>query len=422
MPLRDDPRAAGLAPSGLHGDQIALLDESLRLLGADADEVVAQFYATLFAQAPQLRALFPPEMYVQRDRLVRGLFRIVALLHDPAGLEVLLHRLGSDHRTFGVRPEDYEQFTGVLIATLRHHQRDIWLDELEEAWTRALDVVSRLMVEGAQESARVQPAWWRAEIIAHERRTEDLAVIVARPDRPYAYRAGQYATLETPHRPRSRRPYSLAAAPSPDGLLEFHVRALGAGWVSGALVRQARVGDVLRLGAPRGEMRIDQHSRRDVLAVAGGTGLAPVKALVDDMAKWNTSRAVTVFFGARRADDLYDLPALERMASVHPWLHVVPAVSDDRTYAGERGMLPEVVLRHGRWTEHDVVVSGPARMTRATFRRLTGAGVPAERIAVDPVDGAHPAAAKVIDLRGHQRGSVRRRGSRSADGIGRPRR
>jgi NAD(P)H-flavin reductase len=212
----------------------------------------------------------------------------------------------------------------------------------------------------------------------------------------------------------------MATAPSPDGLLEFHVRSLDSGWVSGPLVWRATVGDVLRLGAPQGEMHIDQHSQRDVLCVAGGTGLAPIKSMIDDMSKWNTSRNVTLFFGVRRIGDLYDMAALHRMAALNRWLTVVPVVSDEPTFTGEKGLLPDVVVRHGDWREHDVVVCGSPAMTRATYDRLTAAGVPAERIACDAVGEAHPGTAEVIDLRGHQRGAVRNRSSRSAERMGRP--
>ena len=102
-------------------------------------------------------------------------------------------------------------------------------------------------------------------------------MITLRPDRPYAYRAGQFASIETPYRPRSWRHYSMATAESPDGLLEFHVRTVGAGFVSGPLVWSAAVGDELKLGAPMGEMGIDKESQRDVLCIAGGTGLAPAQ-------------------------------------------------------------------------------------------------------------------------------------------------
>lgn len=422
MPQSDDPQAAPPAGDVLHPDQLAMVEESLRLLHDASDRVVEWFYASLFLEAPQLRSLFPAAMDTQRDRLFRALTGAVGNMGDLDRLVPMLHQLGSDHRKFGVRPEHYDLLGRALITALRKHLDDIWVPELEEAWQQAYDVMARTMLEGARESATRQPAWWRGEIVAHERRADDLAVLVIRTDRPYEYAAGQYASIETPYRPRSWRNYSMATAPSPDGLLEFHVRSVGAGWVSGPLVWRATVGDVLRIGAPQGEMRIDQQSRRDVLCVAGGTGLAPVKALIDDMGKWNSSRAVTLFFGVRRSSDLYDMGTLHRMAAVNRWLKVIPVVSDEPTFAGEKGMLPDVVARHGTWTDHDVVVCGSPDMTRATHDRLASLGVPTDRITYDVVGEVHPAAAQVIDLRGHQRGSARRRSSRAAGRMGLPNR
>ena len=420
MPPHDDPHAAPLLHAALHGDEIAMLDEILRILGDRSDRVVGYFYAALFLEAPELRSMFPAAMDVQRDRLFKALTGAVRHLSDPDRFVPMLQQLGRDHRKFGVRPEHYEVLGRALVTAMRHHAEDVWVPELEDAWVRAYAAMSATMIEGAQEAASSQPAWWRGEIVAHERRAQDLAVLVLRTDRPYGYAAGQYASIETPYRPRSWRTYSMATAPSPDGLLEFHVRALDAGWVSGPLVWRAGVGDVLRLGAPQGEMRVDHDSRRDVLAVAGGTGLAPVKAIIDDMTKWNSSRQVTLFFGVRHTHELYDMAALHRMAALNPWLRVVPAVSEDPAFTGEQGLLPDVVLRHGDWSGHDVLVCGSPPMTRAAHDRLTTAGVPPQRISYDVVGDAHPAAAEVIDLRGHQRGSLRSRSSRSAERIGRP--
>ena len=426
MPQHDEPDAADHLPDhpsfDLQADEIAMLDESLRLLGDRTDRMLGDFYAALFLEAPELRALFPVSMAEQRDRFFRALTGAVRHFSEPEQLVAMLHRLGRDHRRFGVRPEDYDVFGRALISALRRHGEDIWVPELEDAWVRAYRAMADTMIDGGREAANHQPAWWRGEIVAHERRAPDLAVLVIRPDRPYDYEAGQYASIETPYRPRSWRTYSMATAPSPDGLLEFHVRALDHGWVSGPLVWRAQVGDVLRLGAPQGEMRVDQQSRRDVLAVAGGTGLAPIKAIVDDMTKWNTSRRLTLFFGARHSRDLYDMAALDRMAALNWWFSVVPVVSDDRGFAGEQGLLPDALARHGGWTDRDVILCGSPSMTRATYDRLVSLGVPPDRICFDALGDAHPAAAEVIDLRDHQRGSVRRRSSSSAERIGRPNR
>jgi NAD(P)H-flavin reductase/hemoglobin-like flavoprotein len=419
-PVPTEPVRTGPLRIELHEDEIGLLEESLRLLEGQADRLMGHFYATLFLEAPQLRALFPVAMEEQRDRFFRALAAAVAHFREPDRLAVMLRDLGRDHRKFGVRTEDYDLVGHALIQALRRFGEDVWVPELEAAWVRAYDVMADTMLAGAREAAVLEPAWWRGEVVAHERRAPDLAVLVVRPDRPYEYAAGQYASIETPYRPRSWRTYSMATAPSPDGLLEFHVRALDNGWVSGPLVWRAQVGDVLRLGAPQGDLRVDHDSRRDVLAVAGGTGLAPVKAILDDMTKWNTSRRFTLFFGARHTRDLYDMAALHRISALNPWFTVVPVVSEDPMFTGEQGLVADAVARWGRWTEHDVLVCGSPPMTRATFDRLVSLGVPAERIRYDVVGDAHPAAAEVIDLRVHQRESQRRRSSRPVDATGRP--
>jgi NAD(P)H-flavin reductase/hemoglobin-like flavoprotein len=411
----------GHPPVELHDDEIGMLEESLRLLEGEADRLMGHFYAALFLEAPHLRSLFPVAMAGQRDRFFRALTGVVAHLREPERLTPMLQHLGRDHRKFGVRAEDYDLVGVALITALRRFGEDVWVPELESAWIRAYELMAATMLAGAREAAEHQPAWWRGEVVAHERRAPDLAVLVVRPDRPYEYAAGQYASIETPYRPRSWRTYSMATAPSPDGLLEFHVRALDNGWVSGPLVWRAQVGDVLRLGAPQGELRIDHDSRRDVLAVAGGTGLAPIKSILDDMTKWNTSRRFTLFFGVRHTRDLYDMAALHRMSALNPWFTVVPVVSEDPVFTGEQGLVSDAVARWGTWTEHDVLVCGSPPMTRATFDRLISLGVPSERIRYDVVGDAHPAAAEVIDLRVHQRGSLRRGASRSSDAMGRPR-
>jgi NAD(P)H-flavin reductase/hemoglobin-like flavoprotein len=380
-------------------EDAALLEENLRLIEDRSDRVINYFYATLFLESPALRSLFPAAMDAQRDRLFRALIGAVRNLGDVESFVPRLAQLGRDHRKYGVRAEDYQAFGRAMITSLERFSEDVWVPELEEAWTRAYAYIAKTMIEGANQAAATEPAWWRADIVAHERRAEDIAVITLRPDRPYPYRAGQFASIETPYRPRSWRHYSMASAESPDGTVEFHVRTVGAGFVSGPLVWSAAVGDVLRLGAPMGDMAIDKESQREVLCIAGGTGLAPLKAIVDEMTRWNTARKVTLFFGVRRQEDLYDMGALHRIAALNPWLTIVPCVSDDPSFSGERGTLADVVARHGNWQDHDVFLCGSPDMTRATLSRLRDIGVQNERISFDVAEDMHPATAQVIDLR-----------------------
>jgi len=126
------------------------------------------------------------------------------------------------------------------------------------------------------------------------------------------------------------------------------------------------------------------------LCVAGGTGLAPIKSLVEELTRYNRTRWVHVFIGARDRDDLYDLPALAHLAARYPWLSVVTACSDDLTYPGERGDINDVVERYGPWAEHDFYVSGSPAMVRATLGTLARMELPPMRIRYDalPLSGA----------------------------------
>ena len=348
-----------------------------------AGRVAARFYARLTVEAPELRALFPLVLEQQQDHLVQALRRVVQGLDSPLLLERYLDQLGRDHRKFAVGREHYLPFGRALIATLRLESTE-WDDRTEEAWITAYATVADRMLAGAAGAAD-GPAWWDAAVVAHEQPARDLAVLTLRPDRPYGFHPGQYLTLQTPRRPQLWRPYSIANAPRPDGTLELHVRAVPTGWVSGTLVRQTAVGERLRLGPPLGGMQVDPESDRDLLFVAGGTGLAPCKAMIEHVARWNSRRQVTLFLGARRPEELYGMAALRRLATGLPWLEVVGVVSEDAGYLGRKGLVSDVAAGAADWSGCDVYVSGPPDMVRASVSALRRHGVPLERMRYDPV-------------------------------------
>lgn len=359
-----------------------LLKESFALVEPVADKVAGYFYGLLFTERPELRELFPVAMDGQRARLLTALVRVIQGMDTPELLMPHLRQLGRDHRKFDVQPEHYEVVGRSLMAAIAKYAEDAWTEEIAQAWTRAYGTMAEAMTDAANRMADRGPAWWNAEIVTHERRAPDVAVITVRPEGEFPYQAGQYVSLQTPRWPRVWRPFSVANAPRSD-LLEFHVRAVGAGWVSNALVWHSGPGDPLRLGPPLGSMRVDRESSRGVVCVAGGVGLAPMKAIVDDMATWNRDRTAVLFFGVRRSEDLYDLPALRELADANTWLAVVPAVSDEPTYVGEQGLIPDIVKRYGPWDDHDVYVAGSPDMIRATLRTLDTLGVPPFRMHYD---------------------------------------
>ncbi|MFC7217123.1 globin domain-containing protein [Streptomyces polyrhachis] len=354
----------------------ALVRRTLDHLAPVADEATAYFYALLFSRHPETRELFPVAMDAQRDRLFQALLAAGRHADDPAALTALLARLGRGHRKYGTRPAHYPAVGHALLAALRRHAAEVWSPETEAAWVRLYTALSQTMIDAAAEDEGRAPAWWLGEILAHEQRTADIAVLTIRPDQPYPFTPGQYAALETPWWPRVWRHYSFAAAPRADGLLSFHVRAVPAGWVSTSLVRRARPGDVLRLGPPCGSMTVDHGADGGLLCLGGGTGIAPIRALVEDVARHGTARETQVFYGARREGDLYDLDALRRLERANPWLSVHPVV----------GPLPEAVGGRGPWPAFDAYLSGPPPMVRSGVAVLTAAGMAPGRIRHDDLE------------------------------------
>jgi NAD(P)H-flavin reductase len=205
------------------------------------------------------------------------------------------------------------------------------------------------------------------------------------------YLPGQSVAIESPSRPRLWRYYSMASAPRQDGLLEFHIRLIDGGAVSMALTSSTVAGTVLRLGPPAGVLTLSQPvSGRDLLLVAGSTGLAPLKAILDQLTALPQPPDTHLFFGARTADGLYDLDSLEKMAAQYSWLTITPAVSADPRFAGETGSLPDVIARHGDWSSRDAYLAGPSRMVQDAAARLASAGSRADQIHIEDFGWSEP--------------------------------
>ncbi|MEV5973448.1 globin domain-containing protein [Streptomyces sp. NPDC051921] len=384
--IRPENRPTGGPQAGPDsGSDTALLRRTLAEIDPIADQVTSYFYALLFLRHPDLRALFPAAMDAQRDRLFAALLTAATHADDPATLTTYLTHLGRGHRKYGTLPEHYPAVGEALIGALARYAPASWGPRTEAAWVAAYTTISQIMIDAATEDALRAPASWQAEVVAHEMRTRDVAVVTVRPDQPYPFLAGQYTAVETPWWPRVWRHYSFASAPRSDGLLSFHVKAIPAGWVSQALVHRARPGAVIRIGPPAGSMTVDHTTSNGLLCLGGGTGIAPIKALVEDVAQHGRRRVVDVFYGARRNDDLYDIDTMLRLQQSHPWLSVRPVV-DDGPAGPLAGGLPEAVREYGPWHTYDVYLSGPPGMIRRGVDTLLGIGVPTHRIRHDSIE------------------------------------
>ena len=376
-----------------------LVKESFAQLTANAPLAMEYFYSHLFTASPETRAMFPMSMSQVREHVFTALTRLVWSMDSPEQLDAYLTQLGREHRKYGVKDKHYHAFFTALLATAQFFSGTSWTPETAAAWDGALSYAACTMRSAAAADARDHPPWWVGEIVAHDRRTDTLAVLTIRPDQPLPYRAGQYVPVQVPRWPRVWRSYSIANAPRGDGLIDLHVRAVPGGMVSTTLVRHATAGDTVLLGPARGELAAPDGDR-DLLCVAGGTGLAPIKAIIQEVIarqqRDSRPRRITLFAGARRQEDLYDLPELQAMQASCPGLQVIPVLSDEPTLSdqpailgltGMTGLLPDVIRGHGLFENSEACICGPPAMVRQTAL-LLAAQVAAPQIHYDPLPSA----------------------------------
>ncbi|MEU7996908.1 globin domain-containing protein [Micromonospora sp. NPDC049060] len=380
---------------------VVALRQSWAQLSVAGPEAAKYFYATLFLIAPETRAMFPTNMQYQQDKLLAALGHIVTHVDDEREVTAFAQRLGADHRRF--QGEDrqgrpvpltewhYIRVGQALLATLERFLGPRWTPQLHAEWAGAYELVARLMLAGAVEAERTSPPYWEAEVLAVQRRRADVCVFTVRPNYLCEYLPGQSLPVQVPQL-RTWRYLSPANAPRPDGTIEFHVRA--AGRFSTHLVRRLREGDRVLLGSPVGTAlsSYDRSPGLPLLLVAGGTGVAPLRAVVEAL-RLGPGRSTTLVVGGRTPDDLYDDVALRELAAGAPaqswqsgWLRYVPTVESGWQWQGAVGTAGETAVRLGPWHDTEVLVCGSPEMTGATVAALTASGVPRERILVESYD------------------------------------
>ncbi len=220
-------------------------------------------------------------------------------------------------------------------------------------------------------------------VVSQELLSPELARLCVQLDAPLPYAAGQSCALSVEGLDGVERSYSFACASRPEGLVRFLVRRAPGGRLSNHLCDAPLVGRAVRLGAPAGSFRLSQDDA-PLLFVAGGSGLAPILALLEEAFAARDARSVTLLFGARDARELAALDALEPLAAAWPApFRIVPVLSaPDAGWSGARGLVTDPldgVLTPGA----RVHVCGPPAMVDRVEAQLEAAGVPKEHVRCD---------------------------------------
>jgi CDP-4-dehydro-6-deoxyglucose reductase len=193
--------------------------------------------------------------------------------------------------------------------------------------------------------------------------------------------SGQYIDVIGPS--GIRRSYSLANAPKADNTLELHIRAVEKGVMSQYWFNQSAINDLLRFHGPQGTFFLRKIAQRDLIFLATGTGLAPVKAMIEELPTLPADqqpRSVTVMWGARYEHDLYfDVASLPGIQKYIPVLSRAKA-----TWQGERGYIQDVLLRQTPDLRNGVVYAcGSGAMIHSAKSKLTAAGLPSKYFYTD---------------------------------------
>ncbi|WP_246000310.1 2Fe-2S iron-sulfur cluster binding domain-containing protein [Nocardioides pocheonensis] len=214
----------------------------------------------------------------------------------------------------------------------------------------------------------------RVDLLTHDIRWLGLRL---NDESAMSFVAGQYVEVAVPDAPDQWRSFSMANPSMESGRVDLIVKLLPEGRFSTALDQRLKVGDQLQLRGPLGQFGV-QLSHRPMVMIAGGSGMAPILAMLRDLAATGNRREVTFLYGARTARDLFLVEVLQDLARQNEWLTFIPALSEpngDPAWNGETGLITEVLARHlPSTTGWEAYLCGPPLMIDAAVEVLTTSG------------------------------------------------
>jgi len=180
------------------------------------------------------------------------------------------------------------------------------------------------------------------------------------------FEAGQYINIVLDD--GARRAFSFANPPHDNARIELHVRRVPGGRFTTHVFEHMRAGDTIRFEGPIGRFTL-RDGARPILFIAGATGFAPIKSIVEDAFQRGLERPMWLYWGARERKDLYMAELAEQWQREHANFHFVPVLSegrDDTAWTGRRGLVHEALLAdHPDLTGFEVYACGSTRMVEA---------------------------------------------------------
>jgi len=197
--------------------------------------------------------------------------------------------------------------------------------------------------------------------------------------------AGQYIDILL--KDGRKRSFSLANAPHDDALLQLHIRHVPGGLFTDQVFSTMKVRDILRFNGPHGSFYLREDSPKPMILLAGGTGFAPIKAIVEHAIAENCQRPMIIYWGARAKVDLYQNALPEKWAAEHTNIRYVPVLSEPAAsdaWSGRTGLVHQAVLADfPDLSGYQVYACGAPVMIDAAKRDFMARGLPDEEFFAD---------------------------------------
>jgi CDP-4-dehydro-6-deoxyglucose reductase len=202
---------------------------------------------------------------------------------------------------------------------------------------------------------------------------------------------GQYLELWQPESSYMSRAYSIANAPEGDGSVELHIRRVEGGRFTTWAFSGMKVGDRLKARGPLGQFTMRSRPDTPLLFVAGGTGFAPILALLRQQIRSQPQRDMVLVWGMKRAQDFYAQDELLPVQDQAPHLRIVLAADEgtpdlptrDRLSFASGTVTDVLIQNQGLLDGRDIYAAGPAPMLRLLGHQLDRFGIARERVHMD---------------------------------------
>jgi naphthalene 1,2-dioxygenase ferredoxin reductase component len=267
----------------------------------------------------------------------------------------------------------------------------------EFALTDEERAVGQILACRAMPQSDVEVAWLEGdEIAAHPQRrltctvemleplTHDIRLVRLKIDQggPFTFSAGQYAQLQFDG--CAERDFSMANQSDQD-VAEFHIRAVAGGSVSQHVLSKLKVGDTVRVSGPRGVSFLREEHRGPIVALAGGSGLAPIQSIVERALARGAKQPIHLYFGVRDERDLYYEDRFKALAAKHANFAFVPVLSEPSASTGRRtGFLAEAVAADFKTLDGaKAYLAGPPIMVETCIAALHKLGLKKEHCHAD---------------------------------------